>query len=100
MNYITKPGGAVYLFPPFLAKKESNEMESEKLPQRFAGSDWRRHLSALKRKRERKKREPLYQNSACARCGGIKFNLKMAVGVKKLMVVCVGCMRKKVFAYR
>jgi len=29
-------------------------------------------------------REPCYQNTACARCGGIKFNLKKAVGVASL----------------
>jgi len=72
-------------------------MEREKL----AEPDWRIYLRRMNRKkRERKKREPLYQNTACALCGGIKFNLKMAVGVKKLMVVCVGCMRRKVFGYR
>ena len=76
-------------------------MTSENMPEKQADSDWRAYLRRLNRKkRERKKREPLYQNTACARCGGIKFNLKMAVGVKKLMVVCVGCMRRRVFAYR
>ena len=90
----------VILFPPLLAKRGS-DMKSEKLPGKYSNYDWRKVVGGLKRvKREREKREPLYQNTACARCGGIKFNLKMAVGVKKLMVVCVGCMRRRVFAYR
>ena len=76
-------------------------MESEKLPEKTADLDWRIYLRRMNRKkRERKVREPFYQNTACARCGGIRFNLKMAVGVKKLMIVCVGCTRRKVFAYR
>ena len=101
MNYITKPGGAVYLFPPFLVKKENNEMRSEKLPERLSGSEWRVYLRRLRqRKRERKTREFCYQNTACARCGGIKFNLKKAVGVKKIVVICIECLRKTVIVYR
>jgi len=47
-----------------------------------------------------KRRQVEYQNAACALCGGIEFNVKTAIGRKKLMLVCTGCMKKTLFNYR